>query len=279
MKAIACELPAARGEPLSRFSISEIRRVALSEGIVKAVGQSTVWRWLDADALRPWRHRPWIFPRDPQFAQKAGSVLDLYARLWEGVELGPKDYVLSADEKTSIQARRRIAPGTPPRPGQTRRVEFEYERGGALVYLAALDVFNGKVIGQVSPQSGIEPFLALVHRVMRQEPYASAERVFWIVDNGSSHHPGTFPGRLSQSYPNAVAVHLPIHASWLNQIEIFFSILQRKVLTPNDFADTRRLAESILGFEERYGASAQPFRWTYTREKLNHFIRHLNVAA
>jgi hypothetical protein len=264
---------------LSRFSISEIRRVALSEGIVKAVGQSTVWRWLDADALRPWRHRPWIFPRDPQFAQKAGSVLDLYARLWEGVELGPKDYVLSADEKTSIQARRRIAPGTPPRPGQTRRVEFEYERGGALVYLAALDVFNGKVIGQVSPQSGIEPFLALVHRVMRQEPYASAERVFWIVDNGSSHHPGTFPGRLKQRYPNAVAVHLPIHASWLNQIEIFFSILQRKVLTPNDFADTQRLAECILRFEERYNASAQPFHWTYTREKLNHFIRHLNVAA
>jgi hypothetical protein len=114
---------------------------------------------------------------------------------------------------------------------------------------------------------------------MRQEPYASAERVFWIVDNGSSHHPGTFPGRLSQRYPNAVAVHLPIHASWLNQIEIFFSILQRKVLTPNDFADTRRLAESILRFEERYSASAQPFHWTYTREKLNHFIRHLNVAA
>jgi len=253
--------------------------VALSEGVLESVGTSTIWRWLDQDALRPWRHRPWIFPRDPQFVQKAGRVLDLYARMWEGVALGPRDYVLSADEKTSIQARRRIAPGTPPQPGQTRRVEFEYERGGAVVYLAARDVFNGRIIGQVSPQSGIEPFNALIRRVMSQAPYADAERVFWIVDNGSSHHPGKFPERLAQMYPNAVAVHLPVHASWLNQIEIFFSILQRKVLTPNDFADQQALRECLERFEERYNATAKPFQWTFTREKLNQFIRHLELAA
>ena len=279
VKAIACELPAARGEPLSRFSMADIRRVALWEGIVEAISASTIWRWLDADALRPWRHRPWIFPRDPAFAEKAGRVLDLYAGTWDGETLGPREYVLSADEKTSIQARRRIAPGTPPQPGRTRRVEFEYDRCGAVVYLAARDVFSGQVIGQVSPHSGKEPFNDLVRLVMSQAPYADAERVFWIVDNGSSHHPGTFPARLAEMYPNAVAVHLPVHASWLNQIEIFFSILQRKLLTPSDFPDTEALAESIRRFQERCNAEARPFQWTFTRTKLAEFVRHLKIAS
>jgi hypothetical protein len=279
VKAIACELPASRDLPLSRFSIPEIRRTVLSEGILEAVGASTIWRWLDQDALRPWRHHPWIFPRDPHFAAKAGRVLDLYERVWQGAPLGPRDYVICADEKTSIQARHRRHPTTPPQPRKVMRVEHEYERGGAVVYLAAMDVFRGRVTGRISPTSGIEPFNALVDLLMRREPYASADRVFWIVDNGSSHHPGTFPARLSGRYPNAIAVHLPVHASWLNQIEIFFSILQRKVLTPNDFPHTDAVKERILRFEQHYNAAAEPFHWTFTRDKLNDLERRLNLAA
>ena len=259
--------------------MADIRAVLLQERVVEAISSSTVWRYLDADALRPWRHHCWIFPRDPAFARKAGRVLDLYEGVWEGVPLGPRDYVLSADEKTSIQARHRCHPSRPPQPGQAMRVEHEYERGGAVVYLAALDVFRGRVMGQVSPHSGKEPFQALVDLVMRQEPYAHAHRVFWIVDNGSSHRPGTFPARLAANYPKAIAVHLPLHASWLNQIEIFFSILQRKALTPNDFPNIDAVGQHILGFEARYNATAHPFQWTYTRDKLRHFLAQLSHAA
>jgi len=264
---------------LSRFSVREIRRTALAEGVVEEVAASTIWRWLDSDALRPWRHHPWIFPRDPEFGRKAGRVLDLYQCVWKGVPLGPNDYVLSADEKTSIQARGRRHATRPPQPGRAMRVEHEYRRGGAVAYLAALDVFGGKVMGRVSEKTGIAPFNALVDLVMQREPYASAERVFWIVDNGPSHRPSTFPARLAARYPNAIAVHLPVHASWLNQIEIFFSILQRKALTPNDFPNTDAVADRILGFEERYNARAKPFQWRFTRDKLNDFIRRLDLAA
>jgi len=114
---------------------------------------------------------------------------------------------------------------------------------------------------------------------MNAEPYASAERVFWIVDNGSSHHPATFPARLAERYPNATAVHLPVHASWLNQIEMFFSILQRKALTPNDWPNTDAVKERILRFEQPYNATAEPFQWTFTRDKPNDFVRGLNLAA
>jgi len=279
VKAIACELPAKRGLPLSRFSIEELRRTVLSEGIVTAIGASTLWRWLDADALRPWRHHAWIYPRDPDFAHKAGIVLDLYNGRWRGRRLGPNCYVICADEKTSIQARDRCHPTRPPQPGAAMRVEHEYARRGALACLAALDIFDGKVIGHMAEKTGIASFDTLVRLVMDQEPYASAERVFWVVDNGSSHRPTTFPNRLATMYPNAMAVHLPVHASWLNQIEIWFSILQRKVLTPNDFADLTALADRIGRFIEYYNEQAEPFHWSYTRLQLNDMIHRLRQAA
>jgi hypothetical protein len=264
---------------LSRFSIREIRRTVLSEGIVEGMAACTIWRWLARDALKPWRHHPWISPRDPEFARKAGRVLDLYQGVWDGTGLGPNDYVLSADEKTSIQARHRRHETTPPRSRRAMRVEHEYRRGGAVAYLAALDVFGGKVMGRLSEKTGIEPFNALVDLVMQREPYASAERVFWIVDNGPSHRPSTFPARLAARYPHAIAVHLPVHASWLNQIEIFFSILQRKALTPNDFPDMQAVAQRILRFERYYNDTARPFQWTFTRDKLKDFIRRFGFAA
>lgn len=275
VKAIACELPARLGLPLSRLFVPDIRAEVLSRGLVTSISGTTIWRWLDEDAIKPWTQRSWIFPRDPAFADKAGRALDLYARTWEGTPLGDHEYVISADEKTSIQARIRCHPTLPPGPGQAMRVEFEYERGGALAYLAAWDVHRAKVFGRCEPTTGIEPFDRLVAQVMTTEPYASARRVFWVLDNGSSHRGAASVERLTSAYPNLVPVHLPIHASWLNQVEIYFSILQRKVLTPADATSLDELASRILAFEREYERHAMPFEWRFTRADLNRLLGRL----
>lgn len=275
VKALACELPRAVGVPLSRFSSSEIAREATARGIVASISDATVWRWLSTDAIRPWQYRSWIFPRDPDFQEKAERVLDLYQGIWCGHELGPDEYVISADEKTSIQARSRKHALLPPRPGEPVRVEHEYERKGALAYLAAWDVRRAKVYGRLEHASGIKPFERLVDQVMREEPYCSAKRVFWIVDNGTSHRGERCVRRLKEAWPTIMPVHLPVHASWLNQIEIYFSIVQRKVLTPNDFVSLQAVADRILDFQDRYEKIAKPFEWKFTREDLARLMSKL----
>jgi hypothetical protein len=157
----------------------------------------------------------------------------------------------------------------PPGPGRTHRVEFEYRRGGTLAYLAALDVHHATVMGRCAPTTGIVPFGELVEQVMTTEPYASARRVFWVVDNGSSHNGQASLDRMHETWPNAVLVHLPIHASCLNQVEIFFSIVQRKVIKPANFTDLIALERRLLDFEVRYNATASPFDWRYTKADLN----------
>jgi hypothetical protein len=273
IKALACQLPAKRGIPLSRFSITEIVREVISAAIVPSISDSSVWRWLHEDAIRPWFHRSWIYPRDPEFVEKAGRVLDLYAGQWEGLPLRANDYVISADEKTSIQARIRKHPTTPPGPGEPMRVEHEYTRGGALVYLAAWDVHKAKVFGRCEAKSGIKPFDRLVDQVMSQKPYKKANRVFWIVDNGSSHRGQRCINRLQKKWSNVIVVHLPIHASWLNQIEIYFAIIQKKVLTPNDCINLGEVAKRLLGFQVRYEEVARPFSWKFTRQDLKEKIK------
>ena len=165
------------------------------QGIAAAISGTTVWRWLTRDAIRPWTVRSWIFPRDPEFGTKAGRVLDLYHGEWEGRPLEDDEYVLSADEKTSIQARARPHPTSPPGPDTPMRVEHEYGRAGALVYLAAWDVHRAKLFGRCEPANSIVPFDALVSQVMSQFPYQAARRVFWIVDNVSSHRGTAAAGR------------------------------------------------------------------------------------
>ena len=237
-------------------------------GITNSLSSSTVQRWLADDVLRPWRHQSWIFPRAADFELKAARVLDLYHRVWEEAALHADEYVISADEKTSLQPRSRLHPTQPPAPGQPMRVEHEYQRGGALAYLAAWDVHRAKVFGRCEPTTGIVPFGNLVNQVMTQEPYVSARRVFWILDNGSSHRGAAAVERLEAAWPNLRVVHLPVHASWLNQIEIYFSIVQRKVITPSNFPTLQALASTILAFQARYEQSATPFAWKFTREKL-----------
>ena len=276
VKAIACELPVTRGLPLSRLSTADIVREAQRCGLVATLSDKTVWRWLHDDAIRPWQHRTWIFPRDPEFAPKAGRILDLYARQWAGKPLHAEEFVICADEKTSIQARLRTHPSTPPGPGRVARVEHEYTRGGAWAYLAALDVHRAKLFGRCEATTGIAPFERLVAQVMTQPPYRDARRVFWILDNGSSHRGAPCVRRLQAAYPNLVPVHSPVHASWLNQIEIYFSIVQRKVLTPNDFTSLTEVEVRLLGFQEYYQSLARPFVWQFTRADLADLMRKLD---
>lgn len=218
VKSLACELPSRLCVPLSRLYVPDIRVEVIERGIVAEISGATIWRWLSEDAIKPWRHRSWIFPRDPDFEAKAARVLDLYARQWQAKPLGKRDFVVSSDEKTSIQARVRRHESLGPAPRRATRVEHEYDRGGALQYLAAWDVHRAKVFGRCEPATGIEPFGRLVEQVMTTEPYASARRVFWVVDNGSSHRGNAACARMTKRWPNALLVQLPVHASWLNQV-------------------------------------------------------------
>ena len=273
VKSLACELPTTVGAPLARWTCSDLATRVRQSGVVAAISDSTVWRWLNADAIRPWQHRCWIFPRDPQFVTKAGRVLDLYHRRWDGEPLTDSDFVISADEKTSIKARKRIHPTQPPQPGRAIRVEHEYERCGAWAYLAALDVHRAKLFGRCEAHSGIAAFDRLVDDVMTQPPYRDAHRVFWIVDNGSSHRGQRAVLRLQARYPHLILVHGPVHASWLNQIEIYFSVIQRKVLTPNDFPSLDVLAQRLAAFAQYYEQIATPFQWTFSRHDLERLMQ------
>jgi DDE superfamily endonuclease len=276
VKAIACEAVCQTKLPLSRLSTSDLAaRVAAALG--RPISPSTVWRILDADAIKPWRYEYWIFPRDPQFADKAARVLDLYAGFWEGKPLGGRDYIISSDEKTSIQARIRRHETLPTGPRRPMRIEHEYERGGALQYLAAWDVRRGRVLGRCEEKSGIDSFGRLVEQVMRRDPYRSASRVFWVVDNGSSHRGQAAVRRLRKAYRKAVLVHTPVHASWLNQVEIYFSIIQRKVLTPNDFASLEEVEQRLRLYEELSNREPRPFNWKFDRAALQEFLKKLEA--
>jgi DDE superfamily endonuclease len=276
VKALACELPATQGLPLSRFSRTELHRLVIERGLTDA-SASTIWRWLHDDALKPWQQRSWIFVRDPHFAAKAGRVLDLYQRRFEGRRLRPDQFVICADEKSQLQALGRKHATQPPAPGHPARFEFEYERNGTVAYLAGWDVHQANLFDRVEDKTGITPFGRLVDDVMTTEPYASARTVFWIVDNGSSHAGQASIDRLEGAYENLRLIHLPIHASWLNQIELYFSIVQRKALTPNDFATLDALSERLLRFGDHYRQIARPFEWTFTGADLNRLLARLDT--
>ncbi|MBM7440654.1 transposase [Streptomyces sp. HB132] len=246
---MACQLPAETGVPLSRWSCPELAREAVERSIAPFLSASTVRRRLTRDALKPRQHRSWIFITDSGFRAKAERVLNLYADTWNGTPVGADEYVISADEKTSIQARCRCHP-----------------------ILAAYDVHRARVFGRTEAPTGIDPFMNLVTQVMSEEPYASAKRVFWIVDNGSSHRGKKAADRLAEAHPNAVTVRTPVHASWLNQVEIYFSVVQRKVVSPNDFPDPAQVGDRLRAFEDRYNATAQPFQWRFTISDLDDLL-------
>jgi hypothetical protein len=275
---LACERPADSDVPLARWSSAELAAEVVARGICEQISGVTVWRWLSEDAIKPWQHRSWIFPRDPEFTAKAGRILDLYSGRWEGELLHPGDYVICCDEKPSIQARARKHPTLPAAAGIKRgqRAEHEYERKSALCYLAAWDIKHARLFDRCAPKDGIVAFDQLVDQFMSVEPYSNAQRVFVIVDNGSAHRGRRSIDRLHGAWPNLTLVHTPLHASWCNQAEIYFSIVQRKVLTPNDFSDLDTLEQQLLAFGRRYEQIATPFQWKFTRADLHRLAQRLD---
>jgi hypothetical protein len=275
VKATACEVVAPTEPPLSRQSTADIsRRVNLI--LPRPMSATTVWRILDRDAIPPWRDRYWIFPRDAHFGPKAAPLVDVYAGFWQGQPLGGNAFVLSSDEKTSIPARIRCHPSLAPKPGEPLRIAPEYARGGAGQYLAAWDVRRGVVVGRCEAKTGRAALGRLVDQVRQQAPYCHADRVLWIGDHGSSHRGQSAIKRLETQYPNAMMVHTPVHASWLNQIDIYFSLIQRKVLTPNDFESLADVEERLESFAQLHNAHPQPFNWQFDRQQLRDYMTRLN---
>jgi transposase len=210
--------------------------------------------------------------------EKAGRVLDLYERRWQGRRLHPGEYVISADEKTQLQALLRRHPLVAPAPGRPGLLEHEYRRRGTLAYLAAMDVHDPRrgLFGRCEAKISNDAFDALMAEVMSTEPYASARRVFLVVDNGTIHRGQRAIDRVQGRWPNLVLVHLPRHASWLNPIEIYFSIVARKALTPAHFNDTDEVAERVLGFQAEFRRTAAPFDWKFRRRDLNALLDRLD---
>ena len=271
--ALACQLPAATGIPLSRWTGPELLAEVTRAGAADELSASSVLRILAEHPVKPWQYRSWISPRDPDFTAKAAVILDLYQGFYQGTRLQPGDRILSVDAKPSIQARGRCRPTTPAARGTPVRVEHEYVRHGALALLAALDVRTGKVFAATPPATGIAPFMDLIGQVVTRPEYKDAPRVFVIVDNGSDHRGQTATDRLRDTYPNAIMIHTPVHASWLNQVEIVFSIIQKKVLTPNDFPGTGTLSHALLAFVNRYNLTARPFNWKFSAKDLTALLR------
>ena len=275
--AVACELPSQRGLALGRHCASSIWQVVTSEGV--QISLRSLQRILKANALKPWQYASWMHPRDPNFVPKVKVILNLYQFIFEGRSLGPRDHVICADEKTSIQARRRRVtapgPGQQGRPGKPGHIESDYERAGAVQYLAAWDVRLGIPFGRIELKTGIEPFMRLVDQIMAIDLYRTANRIFLIVDNGSSHQGKKAAERMHARYPNLILIHTPVHASWVNQIEIYFSILQRKVLSPAVAASLAELAARILDFEATMHDRPKTIDWQFTSIDFDHRLAEI----
>jgi transposase len=275
--ALACQLPAATGIPLSRWTGPELLAEVTRAGASGELSVSSVLRILAEHPVKPWQYQSWISPRAPDFAAKATVILDLYQGFYQGKRLRPGDRIVSVDARPSIQARGRCRPTAAARPGKPVRVEHEYQRNGALALLAALDVRTGKVFASTAATTGIAPFMDLMGQVMSQPPYNNAPRVFVIVDNGSDHRGQAAAGRLRDAWPNAIMIHTPVHASWLNHAEIFFSVTQKKVISPNDFASLDQLAGTLLAFVDRYNQGARPFNWKFTATDLARLLDRIGA--
>jgi len=271
---VACSSPREQEVPLARWSNAEIARRLVYLGVVACIAASTVGRWLRAEKIRPWRYHSWQHILDPEaFLERARPVLRLYERaktlLTKGI------WVVCVDEKTSIQARQRTPAPDPAVPGHPMHVEHRYERKGALHLFAGLSVADGQVYGQCHTRKRFVDFQAFLLRVIIPEALRrGVHSLSLILDNGTTHAPKQLETWLqaqvqSQGWPLTIDVYwLPTNASWLDQIEIWFSILQRKLLKPNHFESLDDLEQSVLDFIDYRNQTAKPIQWSYTVEKL-----------
>lgn len=267
--ALACTLPKDHGLELPRWSSADLQRTLLEHKITSEISARTVRRWLQHDKIKPWRFHSWQTSSDPQFVPKAERILELYTEIRDH-----KHAIFCLDEKPSIQARyhkantvRGAARGYPV------HLDSEYERRGAVQLIAAYQVGTGWVFGRCYDRKRKVEFYNFIQLLMAQPVCQQAEKITLIVDGGPAHRPQTFPAWIAEHFPKAEVVYLPTHSSWLNQIEIWFSVLQRKLLTPCHFSSKQQLKNSIERFIARCNANPSPITWTYTKERFREHLR------
>lgn len=272
--AVACSLPKEKGRALSRWSLAEIAAQLVALGVVVSIATSTLGRWFAKEELKPWRYHSWQHILDPQnFLERARPVLQLYQEAKQLLQQGI--WVVCADEKTSIQARERLQESKPAGAGWPLQLSPRYKRNGALHLFAGLSVADGQKYGQTHLRKRFVDFQAFLLEVIIPEALRRGVHTLkLILDNGPTHAPKQLESWLQKQietngWPLTIeVVWLPLYASWLDQIEIWFSVLQRKLLQPNHFQSLEELAEAILTFIRCENRTAKPIRWTYTVEKL-----------
>jgi len=241
----------------TRWTMDAVAAAMAEHGV--PISASQVWRICRSLDLKPWQTQSWMTSRDPEFWEKAADVCGLY--------LNPPDnaVVWSCDEKSGMQAKSRINPTKPARPGKRERREFEYRRNGTAVLFAALNVHEGTVAGWVTDSTRSENFVAFLADLVDQTP--AGLDLHCIADNLSAHKTPLVAEFLAEN-PHVHLHHTPTHASWLNQVELFFSILQRRLLARGEFDSVDDLAQRIIAFINDYNRKAAPFRWTYDSRPL-----------
>ena len=255
---MACERPDKLGRSLSQWDCRELADQLVRDGVVDRISPDTVRRILDNHHLKPWRHHLWLspkVPRDADFAARVQEVSDLYTRA-----LGPHEVVLCVDEKTNLQPRPRKAPTKAATPGQPVRVEHEYGRCGALNLFAAFNTRTGKVYGMTAERKRQEEFIAFLELLERE--FGPELTVLHVVLDNLRMHKGKKVQAWLAKHPRFVFHHPPVHCSWMNQVEQWFSILQRKRLAIVDFASKAELAEKLQQFMAQWNEQAHPFNWT-----------------
>jgi len=255
---IACERPDELGRSLSQWDCAEIARQLERDGVVTKISTETVRRILLHHRLKPWRQEMWLspkVPRDAAFAACVREVCDLYTR-----SLRPDEVVLCADEMTSLQPRPRKAKTLATDRDRPTRVEHEYGRCGALNLLAAFDTRTGKVYGMTAPRKRQAEFIAFLERLDREIP-ATVTTIHVVLDNLRMHKGKQVQAWLAK-HPRFVFHHPPVHCSWMNQVEQWFSIVRRKRLRIADFASKEHLAERLMAFIGEWNETAHPFNWT-----------------
>jgi transposase len=255
---LACEHPDHLGCSLSQWDCAELARKLQADGIVSSISPATVRRVLQAHQLKPWRSHLWLSPKVPrnqQFVEQIRTVADLYTR-----PLTEEEMVLSLDEKTNLQPRSRLAPTLPSRPGQPLRLEHEYKRAGALHLFAAFDTRTGKVYARTELRKRQVEFITFLSQLEQELPVTKI-RIYLVMDNLKVHK-----GKLVQiwleEHPRFQCHFTPVHCSWMNQIEQWFSILQRKRLSISDFSSREQLADRLMTFVHEWNAHAHPFHWS-----------------
>ena len=265
--ALACSKPEDHGQVWQRWSGEKLAQVATQEGIVDGIGASTIREWLRADKIKPCRYHPWEKPSDPDLVKKGVPVLEVYEKASQLANQG--EMICSIDEKTSIQARKPIHETKPTIPEHPVHVAARYERKGALNLFCALIVATGAVVAQCFDRKRFCEFQTFLLTLFALACDKGVKVLNLIIDNGTTHAPKQLAKWIaSLKLPFEVRIFwLPKYASWLNQVEIIFSKVQRDVLTPNDFPDKMVLEKSLLTYCEQLNLHSKPIKWTYTKDK------------